>query len=401
MDSQASDSVKQCLWNVGNLLFQNYAITTMSILKNFFCFFILLIIVISAIGQNKKSEWQPLFNGKDLTGWDTYLRAPNLSGYGIDSSLPYMPPIGLNNDPLKVFTVTDGAVRVSGEIWGAITSKDEYSNYHIRFQTKWGELKWAPRDTGLRDAGFLFHCTGPFDAKFKCWMLSVEMQIQETEIGDYFNVGGGDSEFQLSPGVTGSGHSVQQYDPNGTLKRFKGRVYRSGNFESPHGEWTTSETVARQGDAVFIVNGFVVNRLYNTFREDLQRQTTKGKLQFQSEGAEVYYRNIEIRPISFKQGDPILIPNRHKFALTPGQGDKLEIINKGDAVEIIAAELIGKEIENVIVKLPSLPMVLKKGAKLTLPVSLKHGAKKGNTVKLRLETVLGPVPDFEVLLETK
>lgn len=86
----------------------------------YFCIGFLLALALSSDAQKQTQKWQPLFNGKDLTGWDTYLRAQNMSGYGVDSTLPYMPPIGLNNDPLKVFTVKDGAIRVSGEIWGRL-----------------------------------------------------------------------------------------------------------------------------------------------------------------------------------------------------------------------------------------------------------------------------------------
>src|SRR5216683_22463 len=49
-----------------------------------------------------------LFNGKDLTNFYTYLAAPN----GEKKAL------GKNNDPKKVFTVVDGAIRVSGEVYG-------------------------------------------------------------------------------------------------------------------------------------------------------------------------------------------------------------------------------------------------------------------------------------------
>jgi hypothetical protein len=96
-----------------------------------------------------------------------------------------------------------------------------------------------------------------------------------------------------------------------------------------------------------------------------------------------------------------LVANHQNLILKPGQNQQIEIINQGDAVEIIAAELLGKQIESIIVKLPELPIILKKGAKLNLPVSLKPGALAGNIVKLRLETVLGPVPDFEMVIETK
>lgn len=350
------------------------------------------------ISSTATSQWKTLFNKKDLSNWDTWLRAPNMTDYDSTTMIgPPQPMIGLNNDPRKVFTVNNGILRISGEIWGAITSKEEYGNYHLRFVTKWGEKKYFPKDKSPRDGGLLFHCTGPFDYAFKCWMRSMEMQVQEGEIGDFFNVGGGVAEFQVKEKVkTIYNETADQYDASQPLVRHPGRVWRSGNFESPKGEWTVSELVCRQADAVFIVNGFVVNRLFNIYRQDLTEQVTRGKLQFQSESAEHYYKSIEIRPISFKQSAPKLQANKKEITLAPRQTGTLEITNTGEAVEIIAAELMGKDIDKYIVKLPALPMVLKKGGKLVLPVSVKEGLDPGNRVKFRLETVLGPVSDFEV-----
>src|SRR5882724_7512399 len=75
-------------------------------------------------------EWKSLFNGKDLSDWETYLAPPTGS----------KTPLGLNNDPRGVFTVaeTDGApaIHVSGEIYGAITTKAEFDNVHIRVEFK-------------------------------------------------------------------------------------------------------------------------------------------------------------------------------------------------------------------------------------------------------------------------
>ncbi len=344
--------------------------------------------------QTQNTGWQNLFNGKDLKAWDSYMRPANMMGYNNKQDTPE-PPIGLNNDPYKVFTVENGMIHISGQIWGAITSKQEYSNYHIRFQTKWGGKQWPPRATGLRDAGFLFHCSEPFDYSFKCWMRSIEMQVQETEIGDHFNLGGGDAEFQLSPGRTGDQKTVDQYDGNAPLKRFTGRVYRSGDFESPKGEWTTSEVIVRQADAVFIVNGFVVNRLFNIYRSDLKQQVTSGKIQFQSESAEYYLKNIQIRPISFKKSNPVLVSPQKDISIGENEKQQIEITNTGEAVELVAAELIGKDIDKFVVRLPSLPMTLKKGEKIIFPVTIKPGSVSGNKVKLRLESILGPVPGFE------
>ena len=60
--------------------------------------------------------WTSLFNGKDLFGWDTWLGKP----------LKANDPIGLNKDPRNVYTVVDvdgqPAIRISGEIFGAITA---------------------------------------------------------------------------------------------------------------------------------------------------------------------------------------------------------------------------------------------------------------------------------------
>ncbi|MDB4309667.1 DUF1080 domain-containing protein, partial [Akkermansiaceae bacterium] len=77
-------------------------------------------------------------------------------------------PLGLNNDPLKVFSVIaeDGhkVLKITGEIYGGLTTKEEFENYHITMQTKWGEKKWEPRLCDKRDSGLLLHCVGKHGA---------------------------------------------------------------------------------------------------------------------------------------------------------------------------------------------------------------------------------------------
>jgi hypothetical protein len=80
------------------------------------------------------NEWKPLFNGRDLAGWETWLGRPHASVSGVDvpkdEKGAYTGVVGLNNDPKKVFSVMteDGApaIRISGEIFGALTSTDEF-----------------------------------------------------------------------------------------------------------------------------------------------------------------------------------------------------------------------------------------------------------------------------------
>ncbi|RIH66475.1 DUF1080 domain-containing protein, partial [Mariniphaga sediminis] len=72
--------------------------------------------------EEARQEIISLFNGKDLSGWYTYLE-----GRGRDS------------DPKGVFTVSDGIIRISGEEWGSLTTGKEYANYHLTLEFKWGE----------------------------------------------------------------------------------------------------------------------------------------------------------------------------------------------------------------------------------------------------------------------
>ncbi|HEY0058139.1 MAG TPA: DUF1080 domain-containing protein [Flavisolibacter sp.] len=336
-------------------------------------------------------QWQQLFNSKDLKDWETYL-VPSTAA--ADQT-----PIGLNKDPHGVFSVVDGTLRISGQDWGGVMTKASFSNYHLRFGVKWGAKKWAPRENVVPDGGLLFHCSLPYDYGSKCWMRSLELQIQETDIGDYHNVGAGVPEIQVSQSKDDN-DVLDQYDPYGPFKRTDKRVFRSANFESPEGQWTTGELVARGADAVFIVNGFVVNRLYNIYRSDLHQQTTSGRIQFQSEGAEHFLRNIELRPINFNQNAvPVLSANQADQLFKQGERKQIVITNKGEAVEIIAAELLGKNAERWSVQLPLFPAVIKKGASITIPVELKKPGAGGDDNILKLETLLGPVPGLEIRLK--
>jgi len=342
----------------------------------------------------QESDWRAIFNGKDLKDWDTYLRTAPGSA---DTT-----PIGLNKDPHQVFSVVDGMMRISGQDWGGIAYKESFSNYHLRFQIKWGEKKWPPRANAKRDGGLLFHASEPYDFGTKSWMRSIELQIQEGDMADAHNVGAGVPVFQLSKTKTAEGQDVQQYDPFAPFMPTINRVYRSGNFESPYGEWTTGELVARGSDAVFIINGFVVNRLYNIFRMDLHEQVTSGRIQFQSESGEHYLRNIELRDIaSVKPGKPVFVSDKMQVDVTVDQTQDLKITNNGEPVEIIAVELLGKDIDQFIIKLPAFPLVIKKGESMNLKASLKPGSTLNNDVRLKLETVYGPVSGFEIALTSK
>jgi hypothetical protein len=331
-----------------------------------------------------------LFNGKDIQDWDTYL-IPSVAAKN-------QSPIGLNKDPNNVFTISDGMLHISGQDWGGIATKESFSNYHLRFQVKWNEKKWPPRHNALRDGGLLFHCSLPYDFGSKCWMKSVELQIQEGDMGDYHNVGAGIPVMQISPAIA-EGDSVQQYNPFAQFSTYDKRVYRSGNFESPYGEWNTVELVCRGADAVFIINGFVVNRLYNLFDVQKYEQVRGGRIQFQSEGSAHSLRNIELRTLETLH-KPEALSSRHKeVMLKPGTEQQIQI-GAEHSVEIIALELLGKGLENYTVRLPRFPYIIEKGKPMIVNVALREGISSAPPVLLKLETTQGPVSDFVISLSS-
>ncbi|MEJ7684107.1 MAG: DUF1080 domain-containing protein [Segetibacter sp.] len=133
----------------------------------------------------QRNEWTFLFNGKDLTGWDTYI-GPDLDSTGKIIGKP----VGLNNDPKHVFTIInkdgENIIRISGEAWGGISTKKEYENYHFQLKFKWGNLTWGQKKNKKKDSGLLYHAVGPHSADYGAWMRSQEFQIEEGNCGEYW-----------------------------------------------------------------------------------------------------------------------------------------------------------------------------------------------------------------------
>jgi hypothetical protein len=78
------------------------------------------------------------------------------------------------------------------------------------------------------------------------------------------------------------------------------RCVKLGDPEKPNGEWNTIDLICLGGDSIHVVNGVVVMRLHNAQRLDgpVPAPLTAGQISLQTEGAEVYYRNVELTPIT-------------------------------------------------------------------------------------------------------
>lgn len=269
------------------------------ILISVFILFSIAPVVFNDIGKN---TWQPviekketkkkavkLFNGSNLDGWYTFLQYR-----------------GRNNDPKKVFMVQDGMIRVSGEEWGCITTDEEYENYRLITEFKWGQTTYAPRLKNARDCGILLHSQGEDGDSQGIWMTSIECQIIEGGTGDFIVVGDGSKKFEITctvaeekqgnsfvfkpdgRKVTISENRINWYnrDPNwNDILDFRGE----NDIEKPVGEWNLLECVVKDGEITVFLNGVLVNKATDV-------KPSKGRIQIQSESAEIFFRRVDLLP---------------------------------------------------------------------------------------------------------
>lgn len=270
-----------------------------------YALFILLVFVINVsdygntFGQKNKTA--SLFNGKDLSGWDSYL-GPPLDDAGKKISDV---PIGLNTDPNKVFTVVkiDGqnVIRISGENWGAISTKQAYADFHFRLMFKWGAITWGQKKGRKKDSGLLYFSVGDYGADYGAWMRSQEFQIEEGNCGDYWGVAGAMEDVP----VVKKSDSEYVYNANGEMQTFSaeskvGRhCIKQGDAENPTGEWNTLDLYCHGDTSVHLINGKVMMVLYHSSQIESGHAIplVMGKIQIQSEGAEIFYKNITVENV--------------------------------------------------------------------------------------------------------
>jgi hypothetical protein len=224
-----------------------------------------------------------LFNGKNLDGWYTYLKGK-----------------GRDNDPNKVFTVQKGLLTISGEEFGCITTNSEYENYKLVVEFKWGKTTFAPRTDKARDSGILLHSRGDDGGSEGIWMHSIECQIIEGGTGDFIVVGDGTPAFSITcPVAPEKQNGSFVFKPGGDLETiYGGRInwygrdpdwkdvkgFRgAGDIEKPAGKWNRIECIAQGGEILIYLNKKLVNRAVKV-------QPQKGRIQIQSEGAEILFR---------------------------------------------------------------------------------------------------------------
>ncbi len=237
-----------------------------------------------------------LFDGKSLDGLYTFLQDTKYE------------------DPRQVFRVTDGLLHITGDGLGGVTTKNSYRDYHLVLEFKWGPRTWGNREKRTRDSGLLVHSQGADGGYGGIWMPSIEVQIIEGGMGDFIMVAGNDKDgkpvpMALTCEVDRDRDGEVIWKQGGQREVFDMKNRKRINWfgrdpdwedkidfrgpqdpDSPVGEWTRFDVRCEGGHIETFVNGVKVNEAFDA-------QPREGKIQLQTELAEIFFRRWELHPL--------------------------------------------------------------------------------------------------------
>src|SRR6516165_9997165 len=183
--------------------------------------------------------FQDLFNGKDMTGWSMFLPK--------------------NQDPSGTWSVKGGEIVCTGHPNGYFYSEKPYKNYIIRYD--WKYIKPEEGKKSSYNSGLLVHIQGAN----KVWPKCVEVQGANANHAFLY--------FLECKKID------SKYD-----QELKDKVTK------PIGEWNTTEATCKD-------DGSIVAKINGTEVSSGKGDLTEGKIGFQSEGAEIHFRNILIKEL--------------------------------------------------------------------------------------------------------
>ncbi|SDE58842.1 3-keto-disaccharide hydrolase [Cellulophaga baltica] len=251
-------------------------------------FFLLITLVISCSSTKKASVsddgFVALFNGENWEGW--YLKLKN----------------GDHEMARKVYAIDNGMVHVfknmpdsldlgTGEngTHGLFYTNKKYSKYILRFEYKWGTKITNNFERWQYDAGIYYHVTDD-----KIWPTGIEYQIRYNHVSNANHTGDfitGGTSLNWFAAKDSSTFLLPENGGLPTGQRKNKMLLASPNVavNALNDQWNQCEIIV-MGDTYTIhkLNGVIVN-----MGTDLS--VNEGIIGFQSETAEIYYKNIKIK----------------------------------------------------------------------------------------------------------
>ncbi|WP_420459062.1 3-keto-disaccharide hydrolase [Neolewinella sp.] len=246
---------------------------------------LLLLLCSAAILSAQEEGGEPLLYDAALTGWSVLIEGRGQVGVADQEHFVW------EDSVLHVLPRTQAG---SIQPFALLVTDSSYSRYDLHLEYRWGEKKFAPRDSAVRDAGVLYHVhdTTAF------WAGSLECQIQEGDTGDAWII---DSRVRANINV-----DAQNFNPTDGMIEQRGstgdrryaRVPRQYCWEQPG--WNSIDLEVRGDSARYYVNGHLVNAVFAAEKPGATAgewvPLRSGPVALQAEGAELYYRSVLLRP---------------------------------------------------------------------------------------------------------
>lgn len=281
---------------ISNIRIDSMKINCLSYIIN--CILIFLLINNFTTYAQVDNAWQKLFNGKNLEGWTTFLASKQ-------KQKPYL----IDKDPNKIFQVVEGNLhfykdQVQDSIVqeGYICTTNEYSNYRLKFEFKWGDKKFAQRKSKNKNSGLFFHVQEPTGF----WPTCIECQIMEGSVGEIYAQNFAWFTTTIDSLIIDpvSNKIFPRYSENGKLYDYGGkqtsmRMLIPKRLDQSDG-WNKIEIEVHGNTATFYVNDKLAAKLWNIRYippENLNEEMPliKGRICLQAEATEIIFRNIEIQ----------------------------------------------------------------------------------------------------------
>jgi hypothetical protein len=217
----------------------------------------------------------------------------------------------VHDAPSDIWRMENGCLHVSGRGYGYMATKQEFCDYHLVLEFKWGAMTWGKRVDRARDNGILLHAFGPHGAFNGSWMAAIEAQIIEGGIGDILALsttlkGGTDLSVSVTCEIEADRDGENRWKKGSSRKIVtKGRVnwekrdedwtdtinFRGrDDLDAPVGGWNRLEVIAKGDTLQYFVNGQLVNEAFDV-------KPSEGRICLQTEAAEMIVRRYELWPL--------------------------------------------------------------------------------------------------------
>lgn len=206
---------------------------------------------------------EPLFNGKDLTGWTTDV-----------------PKADKDPDIKPSFIVRDGKLVSMGNPQGHLITEKSYENYRLtveyRFTGKPG------------NCGVLVHSSTP-RVLYSMFPKSIEVQMQSGHAGDFWCI-----EENIEVPNMDKRRPKKETQKYGGSKGDARRILNlTDDSEKKLGEWNKMVIECKADEVKVWVNDILVNH-------GTKATVSKGQIALQAEGAEVEFKKVDLEPLAKK-----------------------------------------------------------------------------------------------------